>query len=237
MALPKIIAPEFETTIPSTKQKITFRPFLVKEEKLLFMAAESATSVDISRAIVTILENCITSEFDVDTLSGFDVEFLFLQLRSKSVGEAIKLHLSHTSESECKYVQEYEVDINSITIQEVDGHTNILQLTDKIGMEMRYPGVKDIVQAENIATAANAEEMFKFAIRGIVQVYDGDDVYDEFTEEELMDFVESLSTAQFQKILDFYDTMPKLRHTIEWTCPECQVEESSTVEGLAGFFT
>jgi hypothetical protein len=239
MALPKIMAPEFTTVVPSTKQEVTFRPFLVKEEKILFMAAQSESSRDIAAAIKKMLENCISTDIDIESLAGFDIEYLFLQLRSKSVGEVIELQMAHVTpeyKEACNHVHAIEVDISAVQIVEDESHSCNLQMTDSIGVVMRYPGISDMLAAEDILTADNKMDMFKFAARGIVQVFDSEEVYDEFTDEELMDFVESLSNDQFQKIVDFYDTMPKLRHSIEWTCPECSKTEISVVEGLQGFF-
>lgn len=238
MALPKIVAPEFETTIPSTNQQIKFRPFLVKEEKLLFMASATDNTKDMANAIVRILENCVITDLDINSLASFDIEYLFLQLRAKSVGEVISLQMKHIDpESECKHVHGVEVPLEDIKVSESEGHTSVLQMTDKIGIQMRYPGVSEITEVEHLMDAEDTEAMFKYAIQGIESVFEGEEVYDQFTEKELMEFVDSLSTTQFEKIIGFYDTMPKLRHTIEWTCSECEKTEKMELEGLASFFS
>lgn len=237
MALPKIMAPEFTTKIPSTKQEVKFRPFLVKEEKLLFMAAQSDDPGDIADAIAKTLQNCLITDVDVSTLAAFDLEYMFLQLRSKSVGEVVQLQMAHRGETECKHIHQVEVDLGSIELIFDEDHSNVIKITDDIGVVMRYPGIGDMAEVQKAVTSEDQMDMFAFATKLITQVYDGENVYDDFTDEELMDFVESLSNDQFTNIMQFYDTMPKLRHLIEWTCPECGETETTVVEGLAGFFT
>ena len=239
MPLPKIATPTYELELPSSGELIRYRPFLVKEEKILFMAAQSDSTRDIAGAIKKMLENCIVTDIDIDSLAGFDIEYLFLQLRSKSVGEVIELQMIHNeaNREECNHVHSVEVDIGEIQIIEEKGHTNTLKITDDIGIVMKYPNISDMTEAEDILTARDEMDMFKFASRGVVQVYDKDEVYDQFTDEELMDFIESLSNDQFKQIINFYDTMPKLRHIIECECPQCGKTETTVVEGLQGFFT
>ena len=243
MALPKIVAPEFTTIIPSTKQEIRFRPYLVKEEKVLFMAQVSGETKDMASAIATILDQCIlTEDVDVSTFASFDIEYMFLQIRARSVGEVIKLELKHSefepgANTVCNYVHEHEIYIDDVKVETGDDHTNILKLTDSIGIEMRYPTALDMIQYDSIEEAENHTDMFDYAGAHIVQVFDGEETYDSFTEEELNAFMESLSTKQFGKIIHFFESMPKLRHSFEWICPQCKEVEYIHLEGLNSFFT
>ena len=156
MALPQIVAPEFTTIIPSTNKEITFRPYLVKEEKVLFMAQSSGETKDMAAAIATILDQCIlTEDVDVNAFSSFDIEYMFLQIRARSVGEVIKLDLRHTpsiieANTACSYVCPYEINIDDIKVETGDDHSNILNLTDSIGIEMRYPNAIDMIKYDGI---------------------------------------------------------------------------------------
>lgn len=232
MALPALASPEFMTEIPSTKQQIKFRPFLVREEKILYMALEGQDTKEIENAIVTILSNCILDTVDIDKLTLFDIEYLFLQLRGKSVGEKVELMLSHSDENnECQHKTKLEVDLDSIKIQgEVsDGK---LMLDDKIGVKVRYPYINDAS-----LVGKNESDVFSTLSIFVEYVFDKDNVYNDFSKEEMNEWLESLSQTQFRKLIEFFENVPKLAHDVEWTCPECKQKDSIKLEGLQSFFT
>ena len=235
MALPKIATPEFETVIPSTKETITFRPFLVKEEKILYMALEGGEQNDIYSAIKKILENCILSDYNINKLSAFDVEYLFLQLRGKSVGEVITLKLKHPQEgSDCDHAEEVEIDIDSIKMAEDPKHNKVIQIDENLGIQFRYPYMQDVVNAGT--EKDNMKATFNMLASCVDTVFDRDQVYDDFTKEEITEFIENLSKSQFEKASVFFESMPKLKHDIEWTCSKCGKKEKITLEGLQSFF-
>ncbi len=232
MAIPSISAPEFTTTLPSTGQEITYRPFLVKEEKILLMALEGEDTKEINSAILKILKNCIISDVDADKFSTFDVEYLFLRLRGKSVGEKVELKIGH-SHDKCAYRTEIEVDLDEVQLagEIKDGKT---MLTDTIGVKLRYPALRDI-KAGPKQDAADA--MYDMITNCIEYIYDAEEVYADFTKKEMQDWIGTLNSAQFKKVTQFFEDMPKLSHTITWTCPECGEEDTIVLEGLDSFFT
>ena len=235
MALPQIATPEFETVVPSTKETIKFRPFLVKEEKILYMALEGGEQNEIYDAVRKILENCILSECNINKLSAFDVEYLFLQLRGKSVGEVITLKLRHPQEdSDCDHAEEVEIDIDSIKMKEDPRHNKVVKLDENLGIQFRYPTMNDVIKVgEGKNELTNTFDLIASCVDN---VFDADNVYDDFTKEEIMSFIENLSKAQFEKASVFFDSMPKLQHEIEWTCSKCGKKEKITLEGLQSFF-
>jgi len=250
MALPTIVTPEYQCVIPSTGQEITYRPFLMKEEKLLLLAQEAGELNEITKSIVTVLQSCIlTSDVDVNTLATFDLEYIFVKLRSKSVGEIIEFKLKHqeldgptgTLESVCTHETPAELNIDKVKVPElkVDKKINI---TDDIGVVLRYPTFKDLLDLEtpnslDLEDIETTDNIFKLIINCIDYVYDKENVYNEFTDEEMADWVGNLNTDQFEKITDFYQNIPKLEHELKWTCKECKKEETLLLEGLQSFFT
>ena len=237
MALPLLNTPEFETTIPSSKQRIKFRPFLVKEEKILFMALQGGDTKEMTNAVQNIIGACVLSEdFDVSTLAMYDIEYLFLRLRGKSVGESIDLKLRHTAaDSECKHATEVSIDIDSINVQFPEDYNDKIQLTDTVGIKMKHPGIKHSSMLESEEMDFNT--VLKLICDCVECIYDDDNVYDTFTQDEIVQFIEGLSQQQFAKIQKFFTDIPKLSHKIEWKCPKCGEEDSVTVEGLSSFFT
>ena len=236
MALPKLVTPEFETIIPSTKERIRFRPFLVKEEKVLYMALESDEEKEIQNAICNVLEACILTEnVNVRKLAAYDVEYLFLQLRSKSVGENIELNLRHGNASECKHITEYILSYNDIEVEFNEKHQNNIKINDKYGIKLIDPSYSIIT--ENVITDQDDfENILNIIARCVVCVYDEENVYDDFTNDEIKNFLLELTQKQFEEIKDFFDTLPKLQHEMHWTCSECGKEESLKLEGLKSFF-
>jgi len=235
MALPIINAPQFETTIPSTNQKIFFRPFLVKEEKILFVALQGGEMSEIVNAIKNILRECIIDDVDVDKLATFDLEYLFLQLRSKSVGEEINLRLNHQS-SECTHRQDVTILVDDVKVNFDPQHTDKVMIDDNIGIKFKYPNFKLIEQFQSV-DSNDMQQLFDLLLSCVDFVYDQENVYDQFTDEELKNFFDALNQKQFNKVTSFFNTLPRLSHTIEWTCDKCGDNEKVVLEGLSNFFT
>jgi len=228
--LPTLSVPEFTTILPSTGDEIRFRPFLVKEEKILLIALEDGESKTIVRAVVDLLKNCIIDDVDVESLPTFDIEYLFMQVRSKSVGETIEMVLSHGADKECRNQTKHLLNIEDIKVtgQVDDGK---IKLDEKIGVKVKYPSY-----SRNKTIDRNAENLFVLIRENIEYVYDDDNIYDEFSEEEMMQWLEHLNSEQFEKILSFFTRGPSLRHVIEWECPECKEKDYAVMEGLKDFF-
>lgn len=234
MPLPNIVTPEFVTTLPSTKQKIKFRPFLVKEEKVLLMAQEGKDKDEITNAVINILQSCIKDELDIRSLPLFDIEWLFLQLRSKSVGEVIELSFRHSEKEDCNFKNEVSVNIEDIKIHYDDKHSNVIPLENGIGIEMFYPSLA-------VAAAFNKEnftvdDVFEMIVDSVKTVYDKEKVYNDFTREELVKFLENLNQTHLAKFMDFFETMPKLKHEVKFKCQKCGEEIKYNLEGLMDFF-
>ena len=228
--LPSLSTPEFTAKVPSTDEEIRFRPFLVKEEKILFFALESGQTSDIVNAVKKIFENCILSDFDFSKLAFFDFEYLFLMLRAKSVGETIELKMKH-GKDDCEYINEFSINIEDIKVHFTDGHTDKIMLNDDIGVKMKYPTI------EGMASYKDQLDTFSIIRDSIEYVYDQETVYDDFTKDDAEKFLDSLSKTQFEKIAEFFNTMPKLRHEVKYKCKGCKKNETLLLEGLQSFFT
>ena len=237
MALPKIAVPEFKAIIPSTKEEVFFRPFLVREEKLLLMALEGNDQAEITNAVVNILTNCVKlDENRIKNLPSFDIEYLFLQLRARSVNNVAKLSLRHRDDNECKHVTEYELNLEEVNTIFPEGHDNKIMLTDDVGVVMKYPSITGLDKAQEKLSDSNVENILRFFSENIAIIFDKDDVHENNTKEELMEFVEQLSSKQFNKLANFYKTMPYVGHEIKYTCTECGKEEFIPLRGLNSFF-
>ena len=236
MALPKIDVPIYELTVPSTDEKIKYRPFLVKEEKLLLIAMESGENSDILRAVKDIVDACTFNKMKIGNMPMFDVEYIFLQIRSKAVGEVSTLRVLCLDDM--KTYAKVEVDLNEIEVQVTDAHTNKIELTDEMGVIMKYPTINSFSQ--NQIQDVSTENMLEIIISCIDHIYDknGEEVFDakDSSKKELMEFVEQLNTQQFQDIQRFFDTMPSLKHDITVKNPKTKVESIVTLTGLNDFF-
>ena len=236
MALPKIDVPIYELTVPSTDEKIKYRPFLVKEEKLLLIAMESGENSDILRAVKDIVDACTFNKMKIGNMPMFDVEYIFLQIRAKAVGEVSTLRVLCIDDM--KTYAKVEVDLNEIQVQVDDVHTNKIALTDAMGVIMKYPTVDSFV--ENKIDDISPANMLDVIVTCIAQIYDkkGEEVFDakDQTTEELIEFVEQLNTTQFRAVQNFFDTMPKLKHEITIKNPKTGVESNVMLQGLADFF-
>jgi hypothetical protein len=236
MALPKLITPTYELEVPSTDEKIKFRPFLVKEEKILMMAMESKSSADITQAVKDIVTACTFDKVKIDDMPMFDVEYIFLQIRAKSVGEISKLKLLCPDDKET--YADVEIDLNEVKVQVGDNHTNKIELGNGMGMIMKYPSVDSF--ADSGIKDINPSNMLEVIGSCILQIFEkkGEKVYEtkDQTKKEVEEFIESLNTKQFKDVQQFFETMPKLKHEITITNPKTKVENKITLTGLNDFF-
>ena len=236
MALPKLTTPTYELEVPPTDEKLKYRPFLVREEKILLIALESGKSEDIITAIKDIVTECTYGKIDLGKMPMFDVEYVFLQIRSKSVGEVSTLKLLCPDDKET-YVN-VDIDLSEIMVQVDEGHNPKIELTDEMGMIMTYPSI-DSLSATGV-TDITADNMLDVIGACVLQIYDkkGEEVFEakDQTKKELSDFVESLNTKQFQEVQKFFDTMPKLKHTVELENPKTGVKGEIVLQGLNDFF-
>ena len=234
MPLPQITTPEFTTILPSTGERLSFRPFLVKEEKILLMAQEGKDKNEIQRAVINILEECIKTPVTIEDLPLFDIEWLFIQLRSKSVGEVIDLKIKHVENKECLHLNPVEVNLEELEMTKDPKHTNIINITDDIGVTMRYPSLK-LVGDKN-PEGLDSTAVFNLICDCVLNVFDKDQVYNDFTKEEIDKFVGDLDQKQLLKFMDFFKTMPKVEQTIKYKCEKCGQDVEHKLNGLVDFF-
>ena len=236
MALPKLNVPTYELVVPSTDEKIKYRPFLVKEEKVLLMAMESGKTEDILQATKNIVDECTFNKMKLGKMPMFDVEYIFLQIIAKSVGEVSKLRVLCQDDGET--YADVEVDLNDVNVQVDDSHTNKIELTDEMGVIMQYPTIDSFTQ--DGITDINPSNMIDVIASCIAQIYDkkGEDVYDakDSTKKEKVEFIEQMNTKQFAEMQAFFDTMPSLKHTFTVKNPKTKVESEVTLSGLNDFF-
>ena len=233
MALPKLAIPEYECELPVSNLKVKYRPFLVKEEKLLYLAMESQKEKEMVNAVKTIIKNCTDLKVNLNKIPTFEIEYLFLRIRAKAVGEISEFTV--TCPDDEKTTVDVKLPLESIEIQQDENHSKEIKLDDKVGIVMQYPSL-DLFVDQNLREDPNIEDMFKLAAQCIEKVYDEEEVYDKFTLKEALDFIGELNSEQFQKIQDFFDTIPKLRHELTVTNPKTNVESTIPLEGLATFF-
>ena len=233
MALPKLDTPIHTLVLPSTGQEIKYRPFLVKEQKLLMMAQESEQDDQMYHIMSNIVRACTFDKVDADTVPLFDIEYVFLKLRAKSVGETAKLRVMCPDDE--KTYTELEVNLDNIDVQMTENHTNIVELSDKVKIIMKYPQLKDMKMIG--ADLQGVEQVFSILKYCIHEVHDGEKVYNrvDVTEKDIEDFIESFSTTQLESVINFFDTMPKLRHTMTITNPKTKVKSDIVLEGLQSF--
>ena len=238
MPLPRIATPTYELELPSTEQTIKFRPFLVKEEKLLVIALESENTKQITNAIKTVIKNCIeTKGIKVETLPTFDIEYLFLNIRAKSVGEEIDVNIICPDDEETSV--SVKINVDEIKIQTNEDHTNKIKLDDTLMMEMKYPSLEQFIKNNfDISNNSAIDQSFELVASCVDKIYNEDEVWAaaDVTKKELMDFLDQMNTAQFKQIEKFFETMPKLSHTIKVTNPNTEVESEVVLEGLSSFF-
>lgn len=237
MPLPKISTPSYELVIPSTKKKVKIRPFLVKEEKVLIIAMESNDTKQIANAVKDVLKACIlTRGVKVESLATFDIEYLFLNIRGKSVGEEVEVMVTCPDDGETQVPA--TINLDEIKVQIDDKHSRDIKLDDEYTMRMKYPSMEEFVKTNFDSTNISVDDTFRLISSCIEQVYSEEESWagTDCTKKELSEFVESLSSKQFKDVEEFFDTMPKLSHKITVTNPKTQVESEVNLEGLQSFF-
>jgi hypothetical protein len=230
MALPKLNTPTYELKLISLDSPIQFRPYLVKEEKILMIASETGDEKSIIRALTQIVKSCTFDKVDIESLPVFDIEYLFLNIRGKSVGEIVKLNV--TCPDDKKTTVSKEININDVKVQKNENHNDIININDTIKIIMKYPTLKDVTNLDTKKT----EELFKVIPKCIKSVYEGEKIIEDFTDEEINDFVNNLNSGQFKSIQDFFETMPRLKHDIEVDNPVTKTKSTVTLEGVQSFF-
>ena len=238
MPLPKIATPIYELELPSLKKKIRYRPFLVKEEKVLIIAMESEDQKQITNAIKTVIGNCILSRgIKVDSLSTFDIEYLFLNIRGKSVGESVEVLITCPDDGETQVP--VTIDLDEINVTNDPEHSRDIRLDDKLTMRMKYPSLSEFIKTNfSMEEGSGITESFELVASCIEQVYNEEESWSasECSKKELNEFIEQLSSKQFKEIEKFFETMPKLSHIIKVTNPNTKVESEVVLEGLSSFF-
>ena len=240
MALPKLNVPVYEAILPSTEKVIKYRPFLVKEEKILLTAMEAGDEAAMIPAVKQIINNCVEGNLDVDKLPTFDIEYLFLRLRAKSVGETVTLGLRpwgcpKNNGELCENSTQVDIDLEEVKVIKNDKHSNKIMLDDKIGIKLSYPDMSKLGKLDKIDTPESGMEIVKDCID---MVFTEEETFDKssFTDKEIDEFIDSLNTQQFTLIKDFFDTMPMLKHTVKYKCETCGEDKETTVQGLNSFF-
>jgi len=238
MPLPKIATPTYELELPSTGESIQFRPFLVKEEKVLVLALESEDTKQITTAIKAVIKSCVqTKGIKVEALPTFDIEFLFLNIRGKSVGEKIEVNIICPDDETTEVP--VSIDLDEIRVQKNDEHTRQIKIDDTLMMEMKYPSLDQFIKNNFDFENKNAmDQSFDLIASCVDKIYSEDDVWaaDDCSKKELKDFLEQMNSSQFKSIETFFETMPKLSHKIKVTNPNTEVESEVVLEGLASFF-
>jgi len=238
MPLPKIATPTYSLELPSTGKEINYRPFLVKEEKLLVLALESEDNKQITTAIKTVIKSCVSTKgIKVENLPTFDIEFLFLNIRGKSVGEELEVNIVCPDDKVTEVP--VSIDLDDIQVQKVDDHTNQIKIDDNIMMEMKYPSLDQFIKNNFDFNEGNQmDQSFDLIASCIDKIYTEEEVWStaDCTKKEVKEFLDSMNSSQFKEIEHFFETMPKLSHTIKVKNPKTKVESDVVLEGLASFF-
>ena len=234
MALPTMDLPTYDLVVPSNKKKIKFRPFLVKEEKILLMALETDDEKNIKNAVFELLKACISTRIKLENLASFDLEYIFLNIRAVSVGEIVQMNI--TCQDDEKTQVKYNLNLTDVNVIFPKGHDNKIMLTDTLGVIMRYPSFDGFIQGQ--FTDNKEFDVIKVIAESIDQIFEGEEVYDESTtsKKEFVEFVEGLTTPQLEKIQEFFETAPRLEHSFKVTNPSTGKESDYTLRGLASFF-
>ena len=232
MPLPKLVVPEYDCKLPVSGTKVTYRPFLVKEEKLLYLAMETQDEKEMIKAVKTILKACSNVK-DVEKLATFEIEYLFLKIRSKAVGEVSEFKITCPDDNETEV--EVEVNLDEVEVVIPREHKKIVKINDQVKIEMKYPALDAFVD-RNMKDEPDIDDVFDLAADCIDKVYDGDETYESFTKKEAKDFLGDMNNEQFQAVQSFFETLPKLSHTLEIENPKTGVKSEVVLEGLSSFF-
>ena len=237
MALPKMNAPLYNVTIPSLKKEVKFRPFLVKEEKALLLAQQSEDSKVMVNTLKSVIENCIVDQVDIEKLAIFDYEYLFTQIRAKSVGEEVELYFLCDTCDDPKAKAHVAIDISKFDVEFPEGHDTKIELFDDVGVIMKNPGIETLDKLSKIKDG-DIDSIFDVVAECIETIYTTEEAYPvkDQTKQEVIEFLENLTQEQFKKVESFFLTMPKLRQKVEYDCPVCQKHHVKTMEGLESFF-
>ncbi len=236
MALPKVVLPTFELDLPSNGKTVKYRPFVVKEEKILLMALDTEDEFAITTAVKDLLKNCVQSRIKIDNLPTFDLEYLFLNIRAVSVGEDVDMNI--TCKDDNKTEVKYTFSLFDVVVDKPEGHDPKIMLSDEMGIIFRYPSFKEFVQSSIIGKQLDPEGYIDIIAGCVDQLFDGEEVYDSSTtsKKEFKEFIEGLTTVQFKKVQEFFETLPKLEHKFKIINPETGVESEYTINGLQNFF-
>ena len=235
MALPKLTTPEYTLVVPSTGEEIKYRPFLVKEEKILLIALESEDQNQINDAVLNIVSECTFGKISGTDTPVFDMELAFVRIRGKSVGEKVTLSLLCPDDEKTRV--SYDLNLDDVDVQMTDDHTNVVELTDNISLVMKYPTVKDSYSISD-DEGSQTVKIFDMLKRCIVEIHDGEEIHNviDVSKKELTEFFESMTQQQFELLQEFFNTMPKLRHAIEIKNPKTKKKNEILLEGLGDFF-
>jgi hypothetical protein len=244
MALPRVASPTYELTIPSSGEKVSYRPFLVKEEKTLLMAMEARDNQAMTKAMQDIITSCTDGEVDLKSLASFDIEYFFLQLRGRSIGEILTINPHRPENFKCckeakeEDICEVNINIDDITMDTSEVKASEINITDDIGMKLNFPRIETVQKYATEGEDIKSENVFKLIIECIDYIWDGEEIFKakDSTKKELNDFIESLSSAQFTAVRDFFESMPRLSHTIDWECGKCKKSTPMIIEGIDAFF-
>jgi hypothetical protein len=238
MPLPKVSTPTYELELPSTGQTIEYRPFLVREEKLLVLSLESEDMKEITKAIKTVIKSCIkTKNIKVESLPTFDIEYLFLNIRGKSVGEQVEVKITAPDDGETPI--DVTINIDDIKVKKNDKHTNKIKIDDNLIMEMKYPSLDQFIKSNfDFSEGNNIDQSFDMIANCVDKIYNQEEVWStaDVTKKEVVEFLEQLNTMQFKEIEHFFDTMPRLSHEVKVKNPKTKVQSTVVLEGLASFF-
>jgi len=232
MSLPKLNAPTYEMEVPSTKEKVKYRPFLVKEQKMLMIAQESQDPNMMANTMCDLIESCCDGVKEAEKMPTFDLEYMFLQLRAVSVGGDVELEMLCQDDNETKVPVTIKLD--ELKVTELPNHKKEVMITDKIGMTFRYPSLVDVAKYSKDGMS-NVDVTFGIIQDCLVNIFDENEVYDEHNKDELQEFVEQMTTEQFEEVQGFFDTMPKIRHTVEVKNPNTGVVNEVHLEGMQSF--
>lgn len=234
MALPKLDAPRYEMKLPSTGKKVVYRPYLVKEEKILMLAMESQDDRQMIRAVKDVISSCTEGAVEVDKMTMFDMEYVFTQLRSKSVGEKTTVGVSCGS---CETKNDVEIDLSRVSVNVPNAKTRKVELTKTVGLILKYPSIDEVMGAQT-SDDSDVDKTFDVIISCIDSIYSNDEIFDakEQTKQELKEFIESLSSDQFNKIKAFVENMPSAKVAVAFDCIKCAHHNEFDVKGIANFF-
>lgn len=236
MALPQVVLPTYELEIPSNGKKIKYRPFVVKEEKLLLLALETNDEKQIEEAVKTTLKGCIQTRVKIENLAIFDLEYIFLQIRAVSVGEIVEMKVTCKDDNTTKV--QYNLNLSEVNVIKPEGHSNKIMLSDDMGVIMKYPQWNDFIIGSVMGQSPSAEGIVEIIAECVDQIFDGEDVYDSSTtsKKEFVQFVENITNAQFEKIQEFFQSCPRLEHKFTVINPNTGEPSEFVLTGLSNFF-